>query len=228
MTGYAPPLEKIGEICAARGIKLVVDGAQALGHKRIDFDEIGIDLLTGAGHKGLHGVMGTGFLIFGRKTLVTPVLYGGTGTESDNLSQPIAPPEGLEAGTLNLPGIAALNAALRWTEEHREDINSKIAEISLRIHSGLQELDLPIYSIPGSPILSFALPNTDSATVANVLDAEFGIAVRSGLHCAPLIHKTFGTEKKGLVRVGIGYGNTMREAMSFLRAIRTIRDRATR
>ena len=219
VTGYAPPLFEIGELCAKRGVKLLVDGAQALGHLPIDFDKIGIDLLAGAGHKGLHGTMGTGFLIYRKHTFVTPLLYGGTGTESDNLSQPTEPPESLEAGTINLTGIAALRAGLNWTKKHFEKTNEGIADLSFYLHDALKDRGINVYSVAGSPILSFALPKKTSATVADLLNSRYGIAVRAGLHCAPLAHKRLGTEKEGLVRVSFGCHNTMSEAKKLIRAI---------
>ena len=219
VTGYTPPLHEIGDLCAKHGVKLLVDGAQALGHIPIDFDKIGIDLLAGAGHKGIHGTMGTGFLIFGKHTFVTPLLYGGTGTESDNLTQPTEPPESLEAGTLNLTGIAALGAGVRWTKKHFEKNNERIAELSFYLHEAFKEREIKVYSVAGSPILCFAMPEKTSVEVADFLNVRCGIAVRAGLQCAPLAHKTLGTEKEGLVRVSIGCHNTLSEAKKLLRAL---------
>ena len=228
VTGYAPPLKKIGELCANRGIKFAVDGAQALGHDLISMDECGIDFLCGAGHKGLLGVMGSGFLVYRKRFFVTPLLYGGTGTESNSLKQPADPPESLESGTLNYPGIAALGAGIRFTQKHFKRINDGIKEISLFLHDSLKEAGIPVYSVPGSPILSFLIPGTDSGTVADVLDREYGIAVRAGLHCAPLIHRELGTTESGLVRVSLGYQNTMRQAKKLLRTLRVIAHNATK
>lgn len=223
VTGYAPPLPKIGEIAAARGIKLLVDGAQGIGHLPIDFDAIGIDLLAGAGHKALHGVMGTGFLLFRRRTLITPLMYGGTGTDSLNLKQPALPPESLESGTLNLPGIAALKEGLLWTEARFNEINERISAISFYLHEETSKRGIETFSLAGSPFLTFRLPNRDSAAVADLLDKKYGIAIRAGLHCAPLLHKTLGTEKEGLARVSLGAHNTFRDAKHLLSALDEIR-----
>ena len=218
VTGYAPPLETIGEICATKGIKLLVDGAQELGHKRISFDAIGIDLLCAAGHKSLHGIMGTGFLVFNKSGFVNPLMYGGTGTDSANLYQPTDPPDNLESGTLNLPGIAALAAGLNWTEEHFDGIEEKCRCISTYLHRGLASV-AEIYSVSGSPILSFRLPEQDPAETADLLNQDYRIAVRAGLHCAPLVHKSLGTDQSGLVRASIGANNTMRDAEKLVRAV---------
>ena len=228
VTGYAPPLAEIGELCAAKGVKLLVDGAQALGHLPLSFDKIGMDMLCGAAHKGLYGVMGSGFLIYSKRTFVNPLLYGGTGTESANLLQPKDPPESLEAGTLNLLGIAALGAGANWTKTNFERIRKAVTEISLFLHEELAKTGYRVYSVAGSPILSFALPSADSQTIADVLNQEYGIAVRAGLHCAPLAHKVLGTEGEGLVRVSIGYGNTIKEAKRLMFALKEIEKRLTK
>ena len=228
VTGYAPPLADIGELCAKKGIKLLVDGAQALGHLPLSFDKIGIDLLCGAGHKSLYGVMGSGFLVYSKRIFINPLLYGGTGTESANLYQPTDPPESLEAGTLNLLGVAALGAAVKWTKRNFLKINRKSAELSLYLHERMRDIGIPFYSVPGSPILSFSIPETDSGTVADLLNQEYGIAVRAGLHCAPLIHKALGTDKAGLVRVSLGWGNTLKQTKRLVFAVEDLKARLTK
>lgn len=228
VTGYAPPLVEIGELCAQRGVKLLVDGAQAIGHIPLSFDKIGIDLLCGAGHKSLHGIMGSGFLMYSRRLFVNPLMYGGTGTESASLYQPNEPPESLESGTIALPAIAALEAGIDWSEKHQSDIMKNCREISLFLHERLNKINVPLYSVAGSPIVSFDIPPSDSQTVSDILNQEYGICVRSGLHCAPLIHKTLGTDKRGLVRVSIGCENTLKEAKRLVYAINDIRERLTK
>ncbi len=228
VTGYAPPLVEIGELCAQRGVKLLVDGAQAIGHIPLSFDKIGIDLLCGAGHKSLHGIMGSGFLMYSRRLFVNPLMYGGTGTESASLYQPNEPPESLESGTIALPAIAALEAGINWSEKHQSDIMKNCREISLFLHERLNKINVPLYSVAGSPIVSFDIPTSDSQTVSDILNQEYGICVRSGLHCAPLIHKTLGTDKRGLVRVSLGCDNTLKEAKRLVNAINDIRERLTK
>ena len=228
VTGFAPPLAEIGEVCVKRGVKLLVDGAQALGHLPLSFDKIGIDLLCGAGHKALHGMMGSGFLVYSKRIFIDPLLYGGTGTESDNLYQPKDPPESLEAGTLNLPAIAALKEGIKWTKAHFKEVNDRIAALSRFLHEEVKKMGYEVRSVAGSPILSFALADADSGLIADILNQEYGIAVRAGLHCAPLIHKALGSDKNGLVRVSLGANNTMREAKHLLFALRDIKERLTK
>ena len=222
VTGYTPPLEVIGEICRDKGIKLLVDGAQAVGHRKLDCGRIGIDYLAGAGHKGLHGVMGTGFLVYGKRSFINPLTYGGTGTESDNLLQPSAPPESLESGTLNLPGIAALKAGLLWTERHFERINARTAELSYYLHEEMARSGIKTYSVPGSPLLTFRIEGRDSAAVSDLLSSRYGIATRGGLHCAPLAHRMLGTLKTGLVRASLGCHLKKTDARALVRAIKEI------
>ena len=179
-------------------------------------------MLCGAAHKGIHGIMGCGFLVFSKRIFVNPLIFGGTGTESANPYQPKEPPESLESGTLNLPAIAALEQGLLWTEKHFSKINAKCAEISFYLHAELQNAGVPIYSVAGSPLLTFALPAWDSQTVADILNQEYGIAVRAGLHCAPLMHKALKTENTGLGRASIGANNTMRQAKRLAFAIKDV------
>lgn len=223
VTGYAPPLRKIGEIAAKHGVLLLVDGAQALGHIPLGVDEIGIDLLCGAGHKGLHGAPGTGFIAFHKNVFVNPLIYGGTGTESDKLYQPSMPPESLESGTLNTLGIASLLEGTRWTKKNEQKIREKTERISSFLHEELsRENGVDLYSVKGSPICVFDVRSQDNAAFTDALGAEFGIAVRYGLHCAPLIHKAIGSEKRGLIRASVGYNNTLKDAEAFVCAVHTL------
>ena len=172
--------------------------------------------------------MGSGFLIYSKRIFINPLFYGGTGTESDNLLQPKDPPESLEAGTLNLPGIAALKEGVRWTKAHFCEVNARIAALSRFLHEEVEKAGFEVRSVAGSPILSFALTGADSGAIADILNQEYGIAVRAGLHCAPLAHKALGTDKRGLVRASLGANNTMREAKRLLFALRDVKARLTK
>ena len=166
--------------------------------------------------------MGTGFLIYGKHTFVNPLMYGGTGTEGANPYQPTNPPESLESGTLNLPGIAALKEGILWTERHYKKNGMRIAELSLFLHQKLGEYGIETFSVKGSPLVTFRVKGYDSATLADLLNEKYGIALRAGLHCAPLVHRSLGTENEGLLRVSIGGENTMREARKLLVALRNL------
>ena len=223
VTGYVPPLSEIGEVCSKYGLLFSVDGAQSLGHEELDLEKCGVDLLSGAGHKGLHGAQGTGFLVSNKKVFVNPIEYGGTGTESDKLTQPTLPPESLESGTLNSVGIAALAEGIRWTKKHFDKINGTIREISLLLHEEIGKIqNVALFSVPGSPILTFDVCDKDPGAVADKLNSKYKIAVRSGLHCAPLIHQSLGSDKRGLIRASLGCNNTRNDAKALIRAIRAI------
>jgi len=223
VTGITQPIEKIGDLCAAKGIQFLVDGAQALGHRRIRFDSSGIDYLCGAGHKSLHGIQGTGFLVYHKRGFVNPLMYGGTGTESHKLLQPDSPPESLETGTLNLPGIAAMKEGVLWTKDHFDEINDRSEAISHFLHESLRAIpEITLYSFSGSPMVTFDVKGRDNGEIADLLSDRFSIALRAGLHCAPLAHKALGTADKGLIRAGIGANNTMRDAKALLKAIVTL------
>ena len=221
VTGYTPPLREIGSICKKRGITFLVDGAQGIGHTTIDSKEMNIDIICGAGHKALHGMQGTGFLLYRKGIFINPIMYGGTGTESDKLRQPSRPPESLESGTLNLPGIAALNQAVKWTEKHQTSLNKSITHISEYLYSELCKMDeICLHSVKNAPIVTFSTVKIDCDTIANQLNEKYDIAVRYGLHCAPL---AIGREKSiPSVRISIDANNTLRQARYLVRALKEI------
>jgi len=222
VTGYAPPLAEIGEICAAHGLLFLVDGAQGLGHTPIDFDAMHIDLLCGAGHKSLHGAQGTGFLIYGKNTFINPIMYGGTGTESDKLTQPLLPPESLESGTLNYTGISALRKGVLWTEKHAEKLLKKTQKLSEYLHEEIAKLSgLQLISVSGSPIVTFYSTIGQTERIADELNEKYDIAVRYGLHCAPLIYQALALSD-GTVRISIGANNSLWQAKRLVTALREI------
>ena len=221
VTGYVPPLREIGTYCKHRRILFLADGAQGIGHTKIDFSEMHIDLISGAGHKGLHGAQGTGFLVCDKKVFINPLMYGGTGTESDKLTQPNSPPESLESGTLNLPGIAALRQAVLWTAAHEKNLTAKCSTISSYLHDALSDIDgIHLFSVIGSPIITFTSGKMDADIIADKLNEKYNIAVRYGLHCAPFALYT--EEPLPTVRISIDANNTLRQARYLVRALKRI------
>ncbi len=224
VTGAIAPLDEIGKICFSKGVKLFVDGAQSVGYEPIDMKKTGISMLAVAPHKGLHAPQGVGALAVNGEVSLSPVRYGGTGTASSELNQPNDLPEGFEAGTLPLPAIAGLCAALAWHEKNKEHNRDKLFFLSRYLKEGLKsvgaELYLPEKAIDG--IVSFNLPAFSSATVSNILSSQYGICVRSGLHCAPLVHEHLGTLKRGTVRVSLGCDNDEEDVEFFIEAIKNI------
>ena len=225
VTGAIQPIQKIGEIAKEKGYIFLVDAAQGIGAERIDVKECHIDVLAVAGHKGLMGPQGTGFLYVNEKYSVQPLMFGGTGSLSTQMQQPDFLPDALESGTLNVPGIAGLAEGIRFVQEVRPE--------RMKLHKGqlLQTLQKGLAQIPGitlyspedvvrnSGIVSFRTDTLDSVEVCNILNRDYRIAARGGVHCAPLAHQNLGTLDEGLVRLSVGYFNVMWEAELTVQAI---------
>ncbi|MFH1834214.1 MAG: aminotransferase class V-fold PLP-dependent enzyme [bacterium] len=216
--GTVLPVADIGPRLRERGVPLLVDAAQTAGSFPIDVEVMGISLLALSGHKGLLGPQGVGALYISPDLLLGTLFEGGTGSRSESLEQPTACPDRFEAGTLNSPGIAGLGAGIGVVE--REGVTWRGAReraLARRLRTRLADVTrLRLYgpsdpSIPTAPIVSLAVDGLDSGRVAHVLDKEFDIAVRAGLHCAPEAHRTAGTLETGLVRLSIGHATTEAE-----------------
>ncbi|MEA3544109.1 MAG: aminotransferase class V-fold PLP-dependent enzyme [Thermodesulfobacteriota bacterium] len=229
VSGSIQPIAGLGHWCHERGILFMVDGAQSAGSIAIDFLALEIDIFAAPGHKGLLGPQGTGFLYVREGIELTPLIYGGTGANSHSDQQPQLFPERLESGTLNLPGLAGLHAALRFLQQIGiEQIRYRETELIKKILEGLGNIEtVKLFGaddvkLRGSAI-SFHLVTCDPAEVGFVLDRQEQISVRVGLHCSPDAHRTIGTYPSGTVRVSPGYFTTDAEIDCFLQAIQRIR-----
>lgn len=219
-------LKTLGAIAKEYGIAFMVDSASTAGIFNINMEEMNIDYLACAGHKSLYGPQGIGLLLIRREIpLLEPWSSGGTGTNSDELEMPDALPERLEAGTLNTPGIIGLGAAFDFLQEN--GIKS-IREHSLKLINDLHQklLEIPNVTVYGpplgmrrAPLISFNVGYQDSNWVALQLNRRWDIAVRSGLHCAPLAHRSGGTLENGTVRASVGYFNTQEEIDALVDAV---------
>lgn len=205
--GIRLPVERIAAMCHQYGAKICVDCAQSAGIVPINIQQSGIDYLCCAGHKGLYGPMGTGLLIFKDPTdKLATLIEGGTGTQSRSLFQPDDPPERYESGTLNVPGIIGLHAGINFVSSHGVEkiYKSEMNKIS-SLYTQLSKINgVTLYTPPPQPpwylpVLSFNINGIESETVGEHL-AKSGIAVRCGLHCAPLAHEKMQTGS-GTVRV---------------------------
>jgi len=213
-------------------ILIMVDAAQTAGHFPIDVQGWDIDLLPLAGHKGLRGPTGTGGLYVSPraypddcdKSRVFCQRRGGTGSMAPGLEMPTNLPDALEAGTSNAVGfaglIAAIDALTRETHEHEMDMTRRVLD-------GLHTIDgVTIYGLPTiegrTPVVLFNIEGNHPREVMAKLDAEYGIAVRGGVHCAPLLHDAIGTGTDGGVRVSPGSGTSPEQIDTFLDAIRTM------
>ena len=223
VTGYTPDLTAI-RAAIPENVLFFIDGAQAGGHIPLKMQGAGSDSITLAGHKGLLGVQGSGVLILSERVTPTPLIYGGTGSMSLHLSMPDFLPDSLEAGTLNYPAIAALLEGINHLTVHQTETSERLTRLTAALIRGLKKLPhTRIYSKsnPGG-IVAFEHTRHPSEYVAMLLSQKYDIAVRGGLHCAPLAHKALGTDGDGLVRVSFGNQNTERDVESLLFALRAI------
>ena len=226
VTGLVLPIKKIGDMLNKHGITFIVDGAQAGGHVELNMKDMHISLLALAGHKGLSGIMSCGVLLIDDGVHVEPLIYGGTGSESQNLNQPECYPERLESGTLNLPAIASLYEGLDFVKNNFTNFSAYLINQTDHVIEGLKKLStVTVYSDPNpAGIVSFSCQKYSSEELSDILSSRFDIAVRGGLHCAPLTHKFLKTEKTGLVRASIAVQNSSRELNYFLSVLKKIND----
>lgn len=219
VTGVRNDIEDICRLASRYGIRTLVDDAQGAGHIRLDMKGCGIDMLASAGHKGLHGVQGTGFLTYNGVD-IEPIIYGGTGTDSISIYQPKGSPEGLESGTLNGAGICALKSGIEWTKERLGNIalfNKKLSAFLIEELSIIK--NVKVYSkASATGVVAFIIQGYTSEEIADYLNF-CGYEVRGGLHCAPLMHKHLKTLDSGLVRISIGQNNSERDIEGVLRCI---------
>jgi cysteine desulfurase family protein len=228
VTGTVQPIGEIGTWCRREGILFMVDAAQSAGVVPIDVDAMGIDLLAVPGHKCLLGPPGTAILYVAPDLLPAPLMLGGTGGNSMAPLMPDELPERLESGTLNTPALAGLRAGIEFVNQTGLD----------RIHRHktalLEQLRCGLASLPGiccygtenptyqGGVLSFNIAGRDPAEIGFLLDDEYGICVRTGLHCAPDAHRSIGTLPGGTIRVSPGVFNTGKDIDALLGALENI------
>ena len=215
--GYRLPAEEMAAQCRRRGIPFVIDAAQSAGAVDLDFEALGADFVAMPGHKGLLGPMGTGLLLCSR--LPRPLLMGGTGSESENQAMPDFLPDRAEAGTLNVPGFAGLEAGIRLVlAEGAERIGRREAALAAYTADGLGKLGYEVFSGPHQLGTVSFRGNGDCQELADRL-AERGIALRAGLHCAPLAHSSAGTLATGTVRASFGWDSGWEDARALVEAL---------
>lgn len=228
--GSLMPIDEIGEICRRRGVFFLVDSAQTAGCQDIHMGRMKIDGLAFTGHKSLLGPQGIGGCLLSEELAqqIKPLIYGGTGSSSDSLIMPDFLPDKFESGTLNLPGIIGLSAALTYLKSKGLDqIRTKELSLANQFIAGISDLPGarlvgPGESIRRCPIVSVDFPGLDNAEIAFLLEAEYGILTRCGLHCAPMAHQTLGTFPAGTIRFSFGHLNTEEEVEYALDAVRKI------
>ena len=215
--GYILPVQEMGALCRQYGVPFIMDAAQSAGSMDVNLTGLGAEFIAMPGHKGLLGPQGTGLLLCARKP--EPLLCGGTGSESIRQEMPDDLPERIEAGTVNVPGIAGLASGMDYLRRvgvenigRREQAQAKLTA------DGLKRLGLQVFSgAHQSGTVSF-VPPMDCEDAAAKL-ARMGVAVRAGLHCAPLAHESAGTLDTGTVRVSFGHDASPRQTRQFLQAV---------
>lgn len=226
--GTVNNLKKIGEIAAAEDILFLVDAAQTAGLIPLDVEELKIDFLTVPGHKSLFGPPGVGALYVRDSSTLLPLKEGGTGNNSLSITQPEIMPDYLEAGTLNTPGIVGMAAGISFIKkEGISNIHQQEMVLLKLLIEGLSELPgIELYGRKNlksrTAVTAFNHQNYSSNQLAFKLQQEYDIQLRGGLHCAPLLHQSLGTEKLGMLRLSPGYFNTEAEVNEFLNILESI------
>lgn len=228
LTGTIMPVEEIGRIAKDNDIYYLVDAAQSAGVYDIDVEKMNIDMLAFPGHKGLLGPQGTGGLYISEDIDLKELEQGGTGSISHLLTQPDVRPDRYESGTPNGPGIIGLGAGIKYIlnegmdniRKHEESLTEHFIEEVLKIE-GIQAYG-PLNIRDQAAVVPINLRDEDSSEFSYILDQDYDIEVRPGLHCAPLAHKTIGTFDQGVIRFSFGLYNTHEEIELGIKAIKEI------
>ena len=231
--GTMMPLAQVGDFCSRHGLRFFVDSAQTAGTFPLDMQAMHISALAFTGHKGLLGPQGVGGVVLreGMSKEIEPLISGGTGSISHTEDMPDFMPDRFEAGTPNLPGIAGLHAALAWIEDTgMEQIRAHELAMTAQFLSGLENLEKQErIRIIGKKtcenrtgVVSLQMTQMDQAKAAYLLDSQYGVMTRVGLHCAPAAHQTLGTYPTGTIRFSFGWSNTQEEVRTALAALEEI------
>ena len=213
VNGDVAEIEDIGHHLKEKGIAFLVDGAQGGGHFRYDMKKMEIDMLIFSPHKGFYSPQGVGVLLKSNKINLSPILFGGTGTNSLELHQPNFSPEKYESGTICAPAILGFGAGIDFVEENFVNIKEKMEDLTTYLHYEFSKLPIEIYTSTenANGVFAFNIPNMNSNEVATYLNDKYEICVRGGYHCAPFKHKALGTIEQGAVRVSFSIANTFQE-----------------
>lgn len=231
--GTVQPLAEVGSFCQKHGLRFIVDSAQSAGILPLNMQQLHIDALAFTGHKGLLAPQGIGGLLLREHIIdeISPLIVGGTGSLSHTERTPLFLPDKFEAGTLNLPGIAGLQAALIWLKQQGIDkIRTHELTLTQQFLDGLRHLEAQgLLRIVGKKdcnerlgVISIATEKMDIAELAFILADKYAIATRVGLHCAPHAHKTLGTYPTGTLRFSFGWHNSAAEVGTALHALREV------
>ena len=221
--GYILPVAEMAALCRKYQVPFIVDAAQSAGVLPVSLRELGASFIAMPGHKGLLGPQGTGLLLCGDTP--RPLLQGGTGSQSRLQEMPRELPERLEAGTVNVPGIAGLGAGLRMVRSMgTEQIFARESAAAAACAKGLEKLGYTVFSGKNQGGTVSFVGKTDCEELAQILGRR-GVAVRAGLHCAPLAHESAGTLETGTVRVSFGHDASREQAQKFLRIMEELQSK---
>ena len=222
VTGTKQDIMSIGQICKTHNLIFVVDGAQSAGHTDLDMTNMNINFLAIAGHKGTLGPQGIGLLLCNKAT-PKPLLYGGTGTFSSDITQPTDLPEGIESGTMSISNIMGLHAGIEYVHKHSQRIHSKINNLTHYLMLELSKIpNIKIYSPKDSiGVVSINVNNLTSNELSIALD-QYKILTRSGLHCAPKVHEFYNTLDTGMTRIGLSHYNTTRHIKKLIKVLKEV------
>lgn len=227
--GTIQPLAEIGKICKDNGLTFVVDGSQGAGAVNMDMQKLGVDVYVFTGHKCLMGPTGIGGSYVREGVTIHHTRYGGTGVRSAVPGHLEEYPYRLEAGTINLLGIAGLNAGVKWiTNKGIDNIHAQEMALWDKLQKGLREIEgVTVYCATSvenqNPVLSFNVKGFDASDVGTMLDVDYDIACRTGLQCAPKVHMGIGTfDMHGTVRLSIGVFNTEADIDATIQAVKEI------
>ncbi len=223
--GAVSDIRGIYDYCKKNNLVLCLDAAQSAGN--INIDSSMADIICMPSHKGFLGPMGCGIMYISPGIELTPIRFGGTGSESESLSQPKFRPDKFESGTLPVTAIMGLNAGVNQIKDDIDKIHTKEISLAKNLVERLRKVPgVKVYNnASDSGVVLFNISNYDSRIVSNILDRDYDIATRPGFHCAPLIHKYFNTLDQGGVRASIGYYNTQQDIDCLIDAIKDIIDK---
>jgi cysteine desulfurase family protein len=230
VTGAVQPAAEIGKIAKDRGVFFLLDAAQSLGYLPINVNQIGCDLLAAPGHKGLLGPLGTGLLVLAPaiEQHLLPLRQGGTGTKSDEDVQPDSLPDRYESGNLNVPGLVGLEAGISHVQSLGEHlIQGQSRALVQRLLAGLTGLPGVVLYGPRTGddrvgVVSLTVAGFSPQELASLLDAQWSIQTRAGLHCAPKMHAALDTLPTGTLRLSLGHFTTQAQIDAAISAITEI------
>jgi len=232
VTGVLLPVDEMAAVARDSAVPFVVDASQSAGHIPLHLPSLGASAVAMPGHKGLLGPTGTGLLYLSPGVEVEPLIRGGTGSQSELEVQPDFAPDRYESGTLNAMGVVGLGAAAEHLRAIGvEQVQARLVELGRRFGTALAGIDGIVLNGPAEPadgvgIASLNVEGMPCATVARLIDDEWGVMTRAGLHCSPAAHRSLGTAPDGTVRLSWGHDTTEGDIDTAVEALRSVAARA--